>query len=226
VKAVGEMQAATPARNSAALVFFAVKEEARFFQPPAGVKVIVTGMGRRNSDRAARAALAENSPAWVITCGFAGGLDPALRIGDVVFDADEAFPFRERLLAAGARAARFHGTNRIAVTAAKKTELRRTTGADAVEMESAVIRELCRARSIPGSTVRVISDTASEDLPLDFNEVLTPALKLSGAKLALALARSPGLVPKLMRFQKQTSAAARRLGQVMRAILSLDGARD
>jgi nucleoside phosphorylase len=200
-------------------VFFAVREEARLYQPPASVEILVTGMGRRNTEHAAQAAFARMDPAFVLTCGFAGGLNPALRLNDVVFDADDVFPLRTQLIAAGAKPARFHCADRIAASAAEKAGLRQSTGADAVEMESAIIRELCHARDIPSATVRVISDTADEDMPLDFNTVLTPELSLSGRKLALALLRSPGLVPKLLSFQQQTATAAQCLGKVLRAIL-------
>jgi nucleoside phosphorylase len=144
-----------------------------------------------------------------------------LRLNDLVFDADQDFPLRERLLSAGARPAKFHCADRIAATAAEKAELRRTTGADAVEMESAVIRELCRARGIPSATLRVISDAADEDLPLDFNKVMTPEMRLSGSQLAKSLLCSPGLSPKLLSFQKQVRSAAKCLGRALEVAMEL-----
>jgi hypothetical protein len=63
--------------------------------------------------------------------------------------------------------------------------------------------------------VRVILDTANEDLPLDFNQLMTADQKMSYGKLALALAKSPGKVGALLRLRQQTEAAAGKLAEVL-----------
>jgi adenosylhomocysteine nucleosidase len=205
------------------LVCFAVKEEAAAFKRQAGASarlhIVVTGMGRRNAQQALRDALASFSPKLVLSCGFAGGLDPALPGGAVVFDADAEAGLGPALLAAGARPARFHCHDRVAATAAEKGAMRQATGADAVEMESGAIRAVCRERNIPSATVRVILDTAGEDLPIDFNALMSPDYRLDGGKLARALLTSPGAIPGLLRLQRQTRAAGQSLARVLAAIL-------
>jgi adenosylhomocysteine nucleosidase len=204
------------------LICFAVKEEAAEAWPleaEEGRHLLITGMGRRNASEQFRKALDRFTPDRVLTCGFAGALNPALKIGDVLFDADFDAGLADKLGALGALPAKFHCSTRVAVTVAEKTELRRTTGADAVEMESAVIRTLCRERKIPSATIRVISDTASEDLPLDFNALMTSGQKISFPKLALALIKSPQKVPRLMSLQSNTRLAAKRLAGVLEGLL-------
>jgi len=195
-----------------------VTEEAHPFQkligPRPDLRVLLTGIGQRNADRTIRGALAEQLPKLVLTCGFAGGLNPELATGAVVFSADDS-SLTPALLAAGARPAKFHRAEKVAVTAEEKRALWHSTGADAVEMESGVIRRICREHNIPGATVRVISDAADEDLPLDFNRLMNAEQNLSYGKLALALLKSPGKVSALLKLQKQMHAAAKKLAQVL-----------
>ena len=123
------------------------------------------------------------------------------------------------MVAAGAKPAKIFCADRIATTVADKKKLRAETGADVVEMESAVIHAVCRERGIPCATVRVISDTASEDLPLDFNTLAKPDKSLDFGKLFLTIAKSPGKIGALIKLQKKTSFAAKRLADVLIEIL-------
>jgi adenosylhomocysteine nucleosidase len=185
-----------------------------------GLRVQVTGIGPRNARRIAEAALAGDPPSFVVTSGLAGGLAPALRSGDLVFDADAGFPRTEALRRASAKQVRFHGVDRLVATAAAKARLHRETGADAVDMESAVVRELCRARGIPSATVRVISDAADEELPLDFGALVTADDQLDVGRLAFAVLRAPWKVPALVRLQRTVASTADRLGRALVEILA------
>src|SRR5208283_3100207 len=217
------------------LICFALKEEAALFRKIAAdkpdVAIIVTGVGRKNAEKSLREFLATHSPELVLTCGFAGGLNPDLKPGEVVFETANAplAPYLsppsgervsartgegfqknadnkqsaicnqsepphvgcyEKLAATGAKPAKFFCADRIVTTVAEKKKLRAETGADAVEMESEAIHAVCRERGIPCATVRVISDTADEDLPLDFNALFKSDMSLDCGKLAWAIARS------------------------------------
>jgi adenosylhomocysteine nucleosidase len=217
-----------------------------------GVSILLTGIGHQNAEKslceflgsapASGAAVDASSTAkandeasfatregahasqLVLTCGFAGGLKPDLKLGDVVFELSELqlpnSQLRAQLLASGAKSAKFFCADRIATTVAEKKKLRAETGADAVEMESAAIHAVCRERGIPCVTVRVISDTASEDLPLNFNALSKPDKNLDFGKLFLAIAKSPGKIGALMQLQKKTKFAAERLAGVLAKIIA------
>ena len=205
------------------LVCFAVKEEAGPFRSQAnslpGVETLITGMGARNAERAIRGAIAERRPTLVLTCGFAGGLKPGLEQGAVFFNADNGSGLETDLIAAGALAGKFHCAAKVATTVAEKRVLWESTGADLVEMESQVIRELCHKEKIPGATVRVLLDTAEQDLPLDFDQLMNEREEMDYGKLAIAIAKSPGKIGTLMRFQKQAKSAAEKLARVLVAAL-------
>jgi len=245
------------------LVCFALKEEAAPFRSGLRrghpVSILITGIGRKNAEKSLREFLNSRrsrgdetqikniletphvvsyEPDLVLTCGFAGGLNPDLKLGDVVFEfsssssrGDEAqiktgekleptdVGCYEKLLAAGAKPAKIFCADRIATTMAEKKKLREETGADAVEMESGVIHAVCAGQGIPCATVRVISDTAGEDLPLDFNALSKPDKNLDFGKLFLAIARSPGKIGALMELRRKTRFAAEQLSTVLAKLI-------
>jgi adenosylhomocysteine nucleosidase len=242
------------------LICFALKEEAAPFQKiaagKAGISILLTGIGRQNAEKSLREFLnscrsrgdetqikkeletphvVSYEPNLVLTCGFAGGLNPDLKLGDVVFElpltpslspsdgervsARTGEGLVAKLLAGGAKPAKLFCADRIATTVAEKKALRDETGADAVEMESAAIHAVCHERGIPCATIRVISDTAGEDLPLDFNALAKPDKSLDFGKLFLAIAKSPGKIGALMELQKKTKFVAERLADVLIEIL-------
>lgn len=206
------------------LVCFAVVEESvpfRRLRVP-GTEILVTQMGQATAERRFLERLRAGLPPRVLTCGFAGGLNTALRSGTVVFDCDPGFPIEARLRAAGAVKARFLCTERVAVTVGEKTALRASSGADTVEMESGVIRRICRERGIPAATVRVISDEAGEDLPVDFNALMRPDGRLNFPRLILTLLGSPGRIGGMIRLGGTTSRAARVLAKVLAEILAAE----
>jgi|SRR5665213_649154 len=228
------------------------------------VSILLTGIGRQNAEKnlheflaggasvpasrehtsicQARLARTLAPPDLVLTCGFAGGLNPDLKLGEVVFALlnrrDEfhesqtekeiadligdsrSSSLQEKLIASGAKPAKFFCADRITTTVAEKKKLRAETGADAVEMESAAIHAVCAERGIRCVTVRVISDTANENLPLDFNALAKPDKNLDYGKLFLAIAKSPGKVGALLELQKKTKFAAEQLADVLAEIIA------
>ena len=201
------------------LVTFAVKEEMKFFPGGSGIRRYITGMGRDNAESAIAAALEQIHPKLVLTCGFAGGLNPILKSNEIVFSADDGSPVFDTLKQAGGTPVTFFCARRVAITSEEKQRLWRGMGSDAVEMESESIRDICRERDIPSATVRVISDTALEDLPLDFNTLLSPAQKIHYGKLTWALVRAPFKLAELLAFQQKTVDAAKSLGEFLTKVL-------
>ena len=214
--------------DGATLVCFALPEEAapfrRLVQETNRIHCLVTGIGKENARRLFKQWLearprAEVHPARVLTCGFAGGLHPELKPGEVLFEtADPALA--QSLKASGACPGTFLCSDRVLVSAAEKREAYLKTQADAVEMESAAIQAMCRDAGIPCATVRVISDTAGEDLPLDFNALSTPDKNLDFGRLLLAVGKAPWKIPELLALRKKTNHAAGQLALVLESVIA------
>ena len=204
------------------LVCFAVKEEARFLRKRVSgtdIQILLTGIGRRNAEKAVQAWLANHRPKLVLSAGFAGGLRPGLNRNTVLFETEEA-GVAKGLLAAGAQRGSFNCVDRVATTSQEKRAFFEMTGADAVEMESGTICALCHQQHIPNATVRVVLDTANEDLPLNFNVLLNADQQMDMRKLAVALAKSPGKIAALLRLRRQSVTAARRLSEVLAHVVA------
>ncbi len=184
------------------------------------LRVLTTSMGPRNAREAFADALQSATPAWVITGGIAGGLDPALLTGDARFEADGHFPKLAAFNRLGLVSGRFLLVDQVAATAVEKSRLRAESGADLVDMESAAIRALCRAAGLPSATVRTVSDSATEDLPLDFSRLVDADQQLVWWKLAGALLGSPGRIPHLRQLQRNVTYAADRLAEILHAVVT------
>jgi len=133
----------------------------------------------------------------ILSVGFCGALDPALRVGDVV-DAERVFT-----------------ADRVAVTAAEKRVLREQTGADAVEMEARAVEAKAREWGTPFRCVKVVSDAAADDLPLDFNKYRDGEGRFSRVRIALAAIRRPSALAGLMRLDQNCRRAAEELGEFL-----------
>ncbi len=198
-------------------VIFAVKEEAKYFKPPSQVNVLFSGIGNKNAEKCIQKIINSRCPDIVLTCGFAGALNPALNRGTIVFQSQkELTPL---LRALGGVEAKFHCSNYVVCTSKDKADLFKTTAADAVEMESGIIYKVCLNQNIPCTIIRVISDTANEDLPLNFNEFITDKGKIKLSILFIVLLRTPTAVFNLIKFQKNIDFSARMLGEFLNQFL-------
>ena len=157
--------------------------------------------------------------------GFCGALDPALqpcdifvarqllsrdRSGAVVTSVHECSPLTTtRKYKSG----KLLSIDRVASTAAEKLELRQT-GADAVEMEAAAVAAKAQEWNLPFYAIRVVTDTATENFPLDFNRMRDDAGRFDRTKIIAAALRRPGVIfPELLKLNKRCKSAAKVLGE-------------
>lgn len=133
----------------------------------------------------------------VVSTGFCGALDPTLKVGDIVHDG-------------------IWSEDRVAVSAEEKRRIRERTGSKVVEMEYAAVAAKAAEWGMPCRAIRVVSDTAQEDLPLDFNRYRDDDGRFQLTRIAIAgLMRPFSALPELMRLDRQSRIASEKLGEFL-----------
>lgn len=202
----------------------------------AEVRMLAGGIGRSAAARGADLLLREWIPDLLVVAGVAGALSPTVQVGDVIVadpvlgEAGMVLPVPVHLpVPEGGphkvRRGPLLSLDRVLVTAAEK----RSAYAHAtyhphppplaVEMETAAAARVAQGKGVPWAAVRAISDSASEELPLDFNALRLPSGDLPTSKVALAAFGNPGAIPALMRLGRNTKLASEALADYLYGVL-------
>jgi len=145
----------------------------------------------------------------IISIGFCGALNSALAVGMVVVTGETPVTCSASFVQGGICSA-----DRVVVSAEEKRALAETTGAIAVDMEFAEVSRIAREWAVPVRGIRVVSDTAGETLPLDFNRYRDSHGRFSRGRIALAaLGRPFTAIPGLLRLNRNCKLAAETLGE-------------
>jgi hypothetical protein len=118
-------------------------------------------------------------------------------------------------------------TDEILVKASQKKSC--SSRAQSVDMESFEIVKAASAWGARSVVIRAISDSATEDLPINFNLTLSAQNEVSLPKVLMQLAMNPLALPSLIRFGKQSKRAgvllAEFLERYLQALASLEDAK-
>ncbi len=188
------------------------------------VLVMETGIGKENVLSALDWVLAKPSvdgipyePRFIVLAGFAGALVDELSVGDVICVAEvvdangrswnidpNRTEQRERLAT----------VDRLIAKSADKRQLATSTGAIAVDMESAHVAARCETAGVPIACVRAISDEVATELSPGLASLLNRG-NVAIWRVVLALARRPLLLPELLRLARDTKIASAKLAEVL-----------
>jgi adenosylhomocysteine nucleosidase len=164
----------------------------------------------------------------LISFGLAGGLDPALRPGDLLVPGQvltEAGEFTADPDLAGAFGGltghRIWGGTAVAATAADKQALFRGTGAAAIDLESGAVAQVARARGVAFIAVRAICDGADRDLPDAALVALGSAGGIGLLRVLGSVLRHPGQVPALLTLAADAAKARGALLSAVRAVVTV-----
>ncbi|MGH8337313.1 MAG: hypothetical protein ACRD4H_01005 [Candidatus Acidiferrales bacterium] len=190
----------------------------------ADVRVVLTGVGPERARFVVARAL-QWAPDVCISSGVAGSLRASYRVAEV-FVAREVMDLEsgrtiatDRELVEAARKQGIRAIERLlssadmVSSAEGKSRLGRM--AEAVEMESFAVLTEASVRKIPAVAIRAISDSADQDLPMDFSGVMDHEGKVKTSKLARSLALRPHKLPALLRLGRNTHRAATKLAEFL-----------
>jgi len=148
------------------------------------VAIVEGGVGQIAAARATAEAIKFYQPKWVVSAGFAGGLDVKLRRGHIVM-ADEIISAagetiatdlrldRESLAAMkGLHVGRLLTVDSILREPAERRQLADQHAAIACDMESFAIAAACRQQRVPFLAIRIISDAVDDLLPPEIEHLL------------------------------------------------------
>ena len=182
------------------------------------IVLVANGPGPKLAGRATEIARKHQELKGLVSTGFCGALNPALQPCDI-FVATEimgvAYALSVPRSSERVKSGKLLSIDRVVSNAAEKTDLHQT-GPDAVEMEAAGVALKAAQWNLPFYCVRVVTDTSTENFPLDFNRMRDADGRFSRTRIMAAALRRPGSVlPELLKLNKRFRDASRALGDFL-----------
>jgi adenosylhomocysteine nucleosidase len=196
--------------------------------------VVCGGIGTEAAHRATEAVVSLYTPTLIYSAGFAGALDPTLKVGDIV-EPDKVINFAdssrvetekgntESSIATPRKTTILITFNTIATPEQKRT-LRESYSADAVDMEAAAVARAAEVRSIPFAAIKVISDEVDFTFP-SMERFVDPTGQFREKQFALYAAIRPWLWPRLIQLARNSSRASRALCARLEELIAGQAAR-
>lgn len=184
--------------------------------------MVANGAGPALAGEACEVAWNKQKADLLVSTGFCGALDPALRAGEVFVASRVESPDGRLVVNARqpegpvpAATGRLISLDRVVQTAEEKAGLR-ARGGSAVEMEAMAVGLRASKWGVPFYCVRGVTDLAEEDLELDFNAARGGDGRLSTARILWAAAKRPHkLGAELYRLRQRSRLAGHALGEYL-----------
>ena len=193
------------------------------------VALAQSGMGPGLAKKSTQALIDGHSPAWIISAGYSGALQPGMKIGDIVVASSivntdgGALAIDLKMQADPARGlyvGRLLTVDRIVRTVDEKKALAGHCAALAVDMESLAVAQVCRQAKVRFLAVRVISDDLSADLPAEISSVVGSSGTVRLGAAVGAIFKRPGAVKDLWRLREQGMDASERLATFLEGVVA------
>ncbi len=190
------------------------------------IVLLANGPGPKLAAEAAQLAKEHHTLKALVSIGFCGALNPLLRPCDIFVPTSlTSLSVGEEAVAHALSVPRSHSCERkqgkllsidhVATTPQEKARLHQDSTADAIEMESAGVAGAAAASHIPFYAIKVVTDTAAEAFPLNFNLLRDAEGRFSRTKILLATLSRPTAIPALLNLNQRCNQAAQALGDFL-----------
>ena len=191
--------------------------EFRFYETREAV-LVCGGIGPEAARRAAEAVIVLYSPDLLYSVGYAGALDPTLKVADVLTPAHVINGSDGSRVDVSKGEGTLLSLNAVA-SVAQKYRLRESYGAQAIDMEASAVARAAEARGVGFRAIKVISDEFNFELPTDGRFVDAEG-RFHEARFALHALVRPRLWLPLVQLAKNSARASRSLCAELGAILA------
>lgn len=191
-----------------------------------GLRAVVTiGGGTPRGAETAAESLAAGGVSGLLSFGLAGGLDPALKPGDLLVPR-EVRAFGQNWAASsdllqilgGPTVELLLSESTIVASAAAKRRLWQATGASAVDLESGAVAEAAIRHDLPFAVLRAVCDPASRSLPAAALSALSIAGRVRPWRFLTVALGHPGQFGALLALASDAQSARRALAECVRAL--------
>jgi nucleoside phosphorylase len=198
------------------------------------VTVLLTGMGSDNAAKAMQTLPIEMHDVC-ISAGLAGALEAGLRPGDVVVArASRTLDHKLRVesdavlldfaVGCGAHVVNLSLTSeKVVATADEKQEL--SASGSIVEMETSYVLKATEKLHVPAVSVRAISDSVDEDLPVDFGRIMDSHGHVKYGGMLKEVGLHPHRLAPLIKFAGRSRVATKSLADFLDRFVSLIAAK-
>lgn len=192
------------------------------------IAVVESGTGQSRALRAVQSLDDAHHPKWIISCGFAGALQPGVKIGQMLvpnrfvspekteIHVDVTMPHQpDRGLYVGGLVTVDH----IVHTVAEKKALGEQYQSVGVDMESYAIADYCKREQRKFFAVRVFSDDLSADLPKEVLSLMGPTGAVRFGAVVGALWNRPSSAQDMWKLREQAITASEHLANFLDGVV-------
>ena len=188
------------------------------------VEVLHTGVGEKVCRQRLGRFLEDQQFDLLISTGFAGALSDELQVDDLLLARNfSTIGLNERSTSFPSlpiRTADLLTAPTLIDSSNARTEIARTSGAAAVDMETEFIARACAAHGVPLLSLRVITDTPREPFPAPAHVLFDIAKQRTDLpKLARFFFTHPNRIPGLLQFARKIAHARKTLADALVAIV-------